>query len=142
MVSNPRNCTSAGVAPNPTIIPTSSASDPSPTAVPSSFRGNQVITSLVTPFSTKGCPMAIPVCDIRRTVKESVFIRRSMAKTPVNSAPMPTPYLNPFLSMTIPAGMDNTTCTKGKTSVNHMTLLADMLKRSSTNVSMAAKFSQ
>jgi hypothetical protein len=44
--------------------------------------------------------------------------------------------------MTMPAGMDNRTCTKGKTSVNHITLLGNMLKRSSMNVSMAAKFSQ
>jgi hypothetical protein len=42
----------------------------------------------------------------------------------------------------MPAGRDNRTCTKGKTSVNHITLLAVMLKRSSIKVSMAAKFSQ
>jgi hypothetical protein len=44
--------------------------------------------------------------------------------------------------MTMPAGMDNKTCTRGKTSVNHITVLGGMLKRSSTNVSIAAKFSQ
>jgi hypothetical protein len=65
-----------------------------------------------------------------------------MAKTPVKIAPRPMPYLNPFLSMSMPAGSVNSTWVRGKTSVNHITSPAGILSRSSIYVSMAAKFSQ
>jgi len=86
--------------------------------------------------------MEIPICAINRTANEAGLSKRSMAKTPVKSTPIPMPYLNPFLSIMTPAGMVSKTCTRGKTRVNHITLLAGMLSRSSIKVSMAAKFNQ